>query len=126
KNHIRAGSSSGQSDYSEYKRRNYSRPPSRELCCDGYAPHTVAIVLLVLIVVVRAPTIYALMILYQHEEKPLLLTCIIVDVVYLFTWILLWLMLTLKREWSFNVAHKVHQIYALQVRFLFYKLNCSS
>ncbi|RCN27446.1 hypothetical protein ANCCAN_26820, partial [Ancylostoma caninum] len=23
-------------------------------------------------------------------------------------------MLTLKREWSFNVAHKVHQIYALQ------------
>ncbi|EPB79360.1 hypothetical protein ANCCEY_01519 [Ancylostoma ceylanicum] len=114
KNHIRAGSSAGQSEYSEYKRRNYSRPPSRELCCDGYAPHTVAIVLLVLIVVVRAPTIYALMILYQHEEKPLLLTCIIVDVVYLFTWILLWLMLTLKREWSFNVAHKVHQIYALQ------------
>ncbi|KIH69291.1 hypothetical protein ANCDUO_00367 [Ancylostoma duodenale] len=65
KNHIRAGSSAGQSEYSEYKRRNYSRPPSRELCCDGYAPHTVAIVLLVLIVVVRAPTIYALMILYQ-------------------------------------------------------------
>ncbi|ETN83675.1 hypothetical protein NECAME_07280 [Necator americanus] len=114
KNHIRAGSSAGQSEYSEYKRRNYSRPPNRELCCDGYAPHTLAIVLLVLIVVVRAPTIYALMILYQHEEKPLLLTCIIVDVVYLFTWILLWLMLTLKREWSFNVAHKVHQIYALQ------------
>ncbi|KHJ93567.1 hypothetical protein OESDEN_06518 [Oesophagostomum dentatum] len=51
---------------------------------------------------------------YFHEEKPLLLTCIIMDVVYLFTWILLWLMLTLKREWSFNVAHKVHQIYALQ------------
>ncbi|WKY16218.1 hypothetical protein Q1695_001142 [Nippostrongylus brasiliensis] len=115
KNHIRAGSSAGQSsEYSDYKRRNYARPPSRELCCDGYAPHTIAIVLLVLIVIVRAPTIYALMILYQHEEKPLLLTCIVVDVVYLFTWILLWLMLTLKREWSFNVAHKVHQIYALQ------------
>ncbi|KJH41337.1 hypothetical protein DICVIV_12688 [Dictyocaulus viviparus] len=79
-----------------------------------YAPHTIAIVLLVLIVIVRAPTIYALMIFYQHEEKPLLLTCIIVDVVYLFTWILLWLMLTLKREWSFNVAHTVQQIYALQ------------
>ncbi|VDL74172.1 unnamed protein product [Nippostrongylus brasiliensis] len=115
KNHIRAGSSAGQSsEYSDYKRRNYARPASRELCCDGYAPHTIAIVLLVLIVIVRAPTIYALMILYQHEEKPLLLTCIVVDVVYLFTWILLWLMLTLKREWSFNVAHKVHQIYALQ------------
>lgn len=111
---IRAGSSAGQSDYSDYKRRNYSRPPSRELCCDGYAPHTIAIVLLVLIVVARASTIYALMILYQHEEKPLLLTCIIVDVVYLFTWILLWLMLTLKREWSFNVSHSVHEIYALQ------------
>uniref|UniRef100_A0A7I4Z6J0 Protein tincar n=1 Tax=Haemonchus contortus TaxID=6289 RepID=A0A7I4Z6J0_HAECO len=114
KNHIRAGSSAGQSEYSDYKRRNYARPPSSELCCDGYAPHTIAIVLLVLIVIVRAPTIYALMILYQHEEKPLLLTCIIMDVVYLFTWILLWLMLTLKREWSFNVAHKVHQMYALQ------------
>ncbi|KAJ1359783.1 hypothetical protein KIN20_018586 [Parelaphostrongylus tenuis] len=79
-----------------------------------YAPHTIAIVLLVLIVIIRAPTIYALMILYQHEEKPLLLTCIVVDVVYLFTWILLWLMLTLKREWSFDIAHAVHQIYALQ------------
>ncbi|VDO11986.1 unnamed protein product [Haemonchus placei] len=41
------------------------------------------------------------------------------DVVYLFTWILLWLMLTLKREWSFNVAHKVHQMYALQVQFAY-------
>ncbi|VDM55018.1 unnamed protein product [Angiostrongylus costaricensis] len=114
KNHLCVSSTGGQSEYSDYKRRNYTRLPSRELCCDGYAPHTIAIILLVLIVVVRAPTIYALMILYQHEEKPLLLTCIVVDVIYLFTWILLWLMLTLKREWSFNIAHAVHQIYALQ------------
>lgn len=65
-------------------------------------------------VVLKAPTLYALMVLYQNEAAPLLLSCIVVDVVYLFAWILLWLALTLKRDWDFNVAHSVHEIIALQ------------
>uniref|UniRef100_A0A915C145 Protein tincar n=1 Tax=Parascaris univalens TaxID=6257 RepID=A0A915C145_PARUN len=102
------------SEYSEYRRRSYQKPPVVKLCCDGYAPHITAIVLLVLIVIAKAPTIYALMVLYQHEEKPLLLSCIVVDITYLFTWIIFWLILTLKRDWNFKVVHQVHEIIALQ------------
>ncbi|KHN72442.1 Protein tincar [Toxocara canis] len=102
------------SEYSEYRRRSYQKPPAAKLCCDGYAPHITAIILLVLIVIVKAPTIYALMVLYQHEEKPLLLSCIVIDITYLFTWIIFWLILTLKRGWNFKVVHQVHEIIALQ------------
>ncbi|VDN01046.1 unnamed protein product [Thelazia callipaeda] len=103
-----------QSEYSEYRRRNSSKLPQTSLCCDGYAPHIFAIILLVLIVTAKAPTIYAHMIIYQHEEKALLLSCIVIDIVYLFVWIILWLILTLKRDWNFKVVHKVHEIIALQ------------
>uniref|UniRef100_A0A0R3QDK0 G_PROTEIN_RECEP_F1_2 domain-containing protein n=1 Tax=Brugia timori TaxID=42155 RepID=A0A0R3QDK0_9BILA len=71
--------------------------------------------LLVLIVITKAPTIYAHMVIYQHEEKALLLSCIVVDIVFLFAWIILWLILTLKRDWNFKVVHQVHEIIALQM-----------
>ncbi|EJD75530.1 hypothetical protein LOAG_17337 [Loa loa] len=103
-----------QSEYSEYRLRNSSKVPQTKLCCDGYAPHIFAIILLVLIVIAKAPTIYAHMVIYQHEEKALLLSCIVIDVVFLFAWIILWLILTLKREWDFKVIHQVHEIIALQ------------
>uniref|UniRef100_A0A0N4UHM3 PH domain-containing protein n=1 Tax=Dracunculus medinensis TaxID=318479 RepID=A0A0N4UHM3_DRAME len=70
--------------------------------------------LLVLIVVVKVPSIYALMVIFQHEEKPLLLSCIIIDIAYLFLWIIFWLILTLKREWNFKVIHQAHEIISLQ------------
>lgn len=74
-----------------------------------------AIALLVIVAGAIGPTIYALLILYQHEQKALILTCIIIDVVYMFSWILMWLGMTLKRDWDFNVTHKVHQFYGLNV-----------
>lgn len=52
----------------------------------------------------------------QHEEKALLLSCIITDIFFLFAWIILWLLLTLKRDWNFKVVYHVHEIIALQVR----------
>lgn len=52
---------------------------------------------------------------FQHEEKMLLLSCIVIDIVFLFAWIILWLILTLKRDWNFKVVHQVHEIIALQV-----------
>ncbi|EJW83669.1 hypothetical protein WUBG_05422 [Wuchereria bancrofti] len=104
-----------QSEYSEYRLRSSSKVPQARLCCDGYAPHIFAIILLVLIVITKAPTIYAHMVIYQHEEKALLLSCIVVDIVFLFAWIILWLILTLKRDWNFKVVHQVHEIIALQI-----------
>ncbi|CAD5220303.1 unnamed protein product [Bursaphelenchus xylophilus] len=73
------------------------------LCCDGYGPHVTAIFLLVFLVIIKAPTIYALLLLYQHDEKPFLLSTLIVEITYLFSWILLWLLFTCKREWKFNL-----------------------
>ncbi|KAI1708920.1 protein tincar [Ditylenchus destructor] len=88
------------------------RPPA--MCCDGYGPHISAIFILIAIVAAKSSTLYALTLLYQHEDKPLILSCIVVDVVYLFTWILCWLFLTLKREWNFRVIHEVREILSLQ------------
>uniref|UniRef100_A0A1I7TW84 Protein tincar n=1 Tax=Caenorhabditis tropicalis TaxID=1561998 RepID=A0A1I7TW84_9PELO len=104
--------SHGQAEYGDYRRRSYNRSDSK-LCCDGYLPHMDAIALLVIVAAAIGPTIYALLILYQHEQKPLILTCIIIDVVYMFSWILMWLGMTLKRDWEFNIIHKVHHIYGL-------------
>uniref|UniRef100_A0A183D5Y1 G_PROTEIN_RECEP_F1_2 domain-containing protein n=1 Tax=Gongylonema pulchrum TaxID=637853 RepID=A0A183D5Y1_9BILA len=56
-----------QSEYSEYRRRSSPKLPQARLCCDGYAPHIFAIVLLVLIVAAKAPTIYAHMVIYQVQ-----------------------------------------------------------
>lgn len=110
-----ARTSQGQGEYGDYRRRSYSRVEGNKLCCDGYLPHMDAIALLVIVAAAIGPTIYALLILYQHEQKALILSCIIIDVVYMFSWILMWLGMTLKRDWDFNVTHKVHQFYGLNV-----------
>lgn len=44
----------------------------------------------------------------------MILSCIGIDVVYLFSWIILWLALTIKRDWNFRVVHQVHEILSLQ------------
>ncbi|UMM42501.1 hypothetical protein L5515_018307, partial [Caenorhabditis briggsae] len=108
-----ARTSQGQAEYGDYRRRSMNRYEGSKLCCDGYLPHMDAIALLVIVAAAIGPTIYALLILYQHEQKALILTCIIVDVIYMFSWILMWLAMTLKRDWNFNVTHKVHQFYGL-------------
>ena len=72
-------------------------------CCEGYAPHLSAILLLLLIVTAKAPTLYALLLLHQNEPQPLFLSCVLVDVVYLFTWLAYWFVLTIKRDWSFRL-----------------------
>uniref|UniRef100_A0A0N5BQ52 Protein tincar n=1 Tax=Strongyloides papillosus TaxID=174720 RepID=A0A0N5BQ52_STREA len=88
--------------------------PNTALCCDGYGPHMLAIIVLVLTAISQCPTIYALMILHQYENKAILLHCIIVRVAYLFIWIILWLILTLRKNWNFKVTHPVNEIINLQ------------
>ncbi|GMT06464.1 hypothetical protein PENTCL1PPCAC_28638, partial [Pristionchus entomophagus] len=115
KNNVRnQGTSAGQSEYSTYNRGRTFRPTHSQLCCDGYGPHVVAIALLAVICILKAPIIYALMIIYQNDDRALLLVCISTEITYLFSWILLWIGLTLKREWNFNILHRAHELYALQ------------
>ncbi|KRY48942.1 Protein tincar [Trichinella britovi] len=80
------------------------------LSARGYSAHIAAIVMLVMMVLCKAPILYDLMVLYQHQPQPMLLSCIISDVCYLFLWILLWLGLTLKRDWTFTVRHTLTEL----------------
>ncbi|GMT35103.1 hypothetical protein PFISCL1PPCAC_26400, partial [Pristionchus fissidentatus] len=115
KNNMRAQAGGSQSEYSTYNRgRIPYRPTHAQLCCDGYGPHVVAIAILAVICLLKAPIIYALMIIYQNDDRTLLLVCICTEISYLFSWILLWIGLTLKREWNFNIIHRAHEFYALQ------------
>uniref|UniRef100_A0A0K0E4E5 Protein tincar n=1 Tax=Strongyloides stercoralis TaxID=6248 RepID=A0A0K0E4E5_STRER len=91
-----------------------SQDSTTTLCCDGYGPHMLAILVLVLTAISQCPTIYALMILHQYESKTILLHCIIVRVAYLFIWIILWLILTLRKNWQFKITHPVNEIINLQ------------
>ncbi|CAJ0947364.1 unnamed protein product, partial [Mesorhabditis belari] len=106
-------SRSGTSEYTDFSRRHQSHR-ANELCCDGYGPHMSTIFMLVLIIAAKSPYVYAFVQIWQHDDRPILLSILVVDVVYMFTLILLWLMLTIKREWDFDVSHYVHQVYALQ------------
>uniref|UniRef100_A0A914GW45 Uncharacterized protein n=1 Tax=Globodera rostochiensis TaxID=31243 RepID=A0A914GW45_GLORO len=86
----------------------------REIICDGYTPHVVAILLLLTIAAVKAPAFYAIGLIYQKEERPFLLWCLVADLVYLFSWILLWLLYTVKCRWDFLVHYDAHELIALQ------------
>ncbi|KAL3094713.1 hypothetical protein niasHT_022195 [Heterodera trifolii] len=86
----------------------------REIICDGYTPHVLAIVLLLTIAAIKAPAFYAIGLIYQKEERPLLLWCLVADLVYLFSWILLWLLCTVKCRWDFRVHYDAHELIGLQ------------
>jgi len=85
-----------------------------KICCEGYCPHICAIIMLVLMVAARSPLLYDQMTAYQHGLKPILLVCVVSDVTFLFCWILLWLFLTLVRDWDFQTRFSVGQLCLLQ------------
>lgn len=61
-----------------------------------YGPHIAAIVMLIVMVGVKAPLMYDLMVLYQSQKRHVLFACILADVVFLF-----WLRPSLKTLHSF-------------------------
>ncbi|KAK0397606.1 hypothetical protein QR680_002190 [Steinernema hermaphroditum] len=102
-------------EYSELRQRAYqSRPPAVDLCCAGYGPHAASICLLFLTAASKIPVGYTLMKLMEHDDRPLILSCIIVDFVYLFAWLFFWILLAIKKSWNFKVIHGVHEIISLQ------------
>uniref|UniRef100_A0A914L7V6 Uncharacterized protein n=1 Tax=Meloidogyne incognita TaxID=6306 RepID=A0A914L7V6_MELIC len=82
--------------------------------CDGLTPHVFSITLLLLVAAVKAPAFYAIGLLYYKEEKPFLLCCLMADLVYMFVWVLLWCILTIKCLWPFRVHYEVQELISLQ------------
>ena len=71
--------------------------------CQGYVPHLVATVTLILYVALRAPVVYDYVTLYRKTGFDILLTCIIIDAVYMLMWIAVWFAFTVKQTWDFSV-----------------------
>ena len=83
-----------------------SPPPTG---CQGYFPHTIATVSLVLFITLRGPMVYDSVTLYRNFNHPIALASIVFDVSYMLIWISLWFCFTIKQEWSFKIlAFTVH------------------
>lgn len=71
--------------------------------CHGYIPHLLATMSLVMYVGLRAPIVYDYVSVYRVTGFPIVLTCIVMDAVYMMVWIGLWLAFTIKQSWDFKV-----------------------
>ena len=77
--------------------------------CQGYFPHTIATVSLVVFVALRGPMVYDSVTVYRNFNHPIALASIVLDVSYMLIWISLWFCFTIKQEWSFKIlAFTVH------------------
>ena len=75
--------------------------------CQGYRTHALAMISLIVVATMKGPILYDLVSLYRHTKDPLLLSCIIIDVCYMVSWIILWTILTLKQQWEFRILDYV-------------------
>ena len=75
--------------------------------CQGYRPHTAAVLSLILLACFRGPILYDLVSIYRHIKDNMILSCIIIDVCYMVFWVILWTILTLKQQWQFRILDYV-------------------
>lgn len=75
--------------------------------CQGYRTHALAMLSLIFVATMKGPIVYDLVSLYRPTKDPLLLSCIIIDVCYMVSWIILWTILTLKQQWKFRILDYV-------------------
>ncbi len=101
------------------RRQLPQRPSSPPTGCQGYVPHTLATVALVLFVACRAPLVYDCVTLYRGTKHPISLASIVWDVCYMFIWIIMWFCFTLKQKWNFKVKvdkrpHQRAEVYMIR------------
>ena len=72
--------------------------------CQVYTPHIVASVCLLVVVACRAPVVYDYVNVYRYTNSRVLLTCVILDAVYLILWVCLWFGFTIKQNWHFRIS----------------------
>lgn len=90
--------------YLKSQGRLTNKPTSSPTGCDGYVPHTVATVALVLFVSSRAPLVYDGVTVYRKTGNTICLASIVWDVVYMFVWIIMWFCFTIKQYWHFKIC----------------------
>ena len=75
--------------------------------CQGYRTHALAMLSLIFVALMKGPILYDLVSLYRATKDSLILSCIIIDVCYMVSWIILWTILTLKQQWQFRILDYV-------------------
>jgi branched-subunit amino acid transport protein len=75
---------------------------SREVAW-GYFPHCAALCVLIASAVVYAPLLHDSALIYRGTLDTSLLACVIAAIGHLFLWVVTWLMLTVKRHWTFKL-----------------------
>lgn len=81
--------------------------PISPTTCQGYIPHSCAMVSLVFLALCKGPLIYDLVNVYRFTQSRFVLICVIIDVIYLVLWVALWSVLTLKQSWRFRILDYV-------------------
>ena len=82
-------------------------------CCQGYAPHCMASVMLLVIVCCKAPVMYCYFSWYGVTRDKLILSGIVCDVLYFFLWVVMWLGFTIKHKWTFYIIKPFVKIYTI-------------
>lgn len=81
--------------------------PISPTTCQGYIPHSCAMVSLVFLALCKGPIIYDLVNVYRFTQSRFVLICVIIDVIYMVLWVALWSVLTLKQSWRFRILDYV-------------------
>lgn len=69
---------------------------------NGFLPQIGALGALVVFICCKTPFMLEYMSVYRFSGDGRMLCCIVFDGLYIVTWIVLWLFLTVKRHWAFN------------------------
>uniref|UniRef100_A0AC35G523 Uncharacterized protein n=2 Tax=Panagrolaimus sp. PS1159 TaxID=55785 RepID=A0AC35G523_9BILA len=101
-------------DYGEIRRQQRVEDSVNDLCCSGYGPNVIATLYLIVLAGVKIPAIVGTINLYEHDQKPLLLTCFAVNAAYLFSWLIFWVGFTFKGYWDFKVLYRVQEFLNIQ------------
>ncbi|XP_064630364.1 uncharacterized protein LOC135489111 [Lineus longissimus] len=97
---------------------SFQKPTKKSQTCQGYIPHICAMGLMLGSVIFKAAIVYDGGMIYRWYNDRLLLWYIILEVCYLFFWIILWFALTVKQEWDFKFKfpywHEKTNVFTIQ------------
>ncbi|XP_054167131.1 uncharacterized protein LOC128964535 [Oppia nitens] len=70
----------------------------------GYLAHFYAFIALIVLAICVSPLLYQFVVIYCGSLDSSLLISIISTAIHLFSWVILWLILTIKSKWHFNIT----------------------
>ena len=101
------------------KKRRSRRFITQPTGCQGYVPHTMATITLILFVACRATIVYDAVTVYRNMKLRTIMASIVWDVCYMLLWIIMWFVFTIKQSWNFRVrvtflAETASEIYTIR------------